>query len=370
MFLIFWLPTQVFTDIDAITHLQTAAKQGSRLTARLCSEALILSGAPLPPYQCWEVLSWTTDNVKAWVRDTGVGDIAFKFSEHQVTGSILLNMTAEDLLEVGFKSRLKCKWFLDQIRKLRRRADVSVQDRNGIAKWLTAVSKDLDVYRVDFIQHGVTKALLPHLTEELLKEIGVCSAVDRLKILLAIPEISGRDTPDSDGRLTDFHSPQHRIKYDVFVSYRRGTGSQLASLLKVHLQLRGLSVFLDVTELGSGKFDEALLTTINNSHNMLLVLTQEALDRCVGDTQRKDWVHREILCALDSEVHVVPVIDPQFEWPKEDTLPEDIRQLIKFNGVTWSHEYQDASVEKLITFLHLPHTILHRAKSIRSSSFF
>ena len=305
--------------------------------------------------------------MKAWVQDTGVADFASEISEHQVTGSILLNMTAEDLLEVGFKSRLKCKWFLDQIRKLRRRADVSVQDRNGIGKWLMAVSKDLDVYRVDFIQHGVTKALLPHLTEELLKEIGVCSAVDRLKILLAIPEISGRDTPDSDGRLAVFHSPQHRIKYDVFVSYRRGTGSQLASLLKVHLQLRGLSVFLDVTELGSGKFDEALLTTINNSRNMLLVLTHETLDRCVGDTRGKDWVHKEILCALDSKVHVVPVIDPQFEWPTEDTLPEDIRQLVKLNGVTWSHEYQDASVEKLISFLHLPPTTLHRTKSMPSS---
>lgn len=368
-FFFYYLP-QIFTDIDAIRHLQTAAKQGSRLTARLCSEALTLSDAPLPPYQCWEVLNWTTDNVSAWVQDTGIPDIASAFSEHRVTGSILLNMTAEDLLEVGLKSRLKCKWFLDQIRKLRCCADVSVQDRDSIGKWLMAVSKDLAVYRVDFIQHGVTKTLLPHLTEELLKEIGVCSAIDRLKILLAIPEISGRDTPDIDGRLAIFHSPQHRIKYDVFVCYRRETGSQLASLLKVHLQLRGLSVFLDVAELGSGKFDEALLTTINNSHNMLLVLTQEALDRCVGDTQGKDWVHREILCALDSEVHVVPVIDPQFEWPKEDTLPEDIRQLIKFNGVTWSHEYQDASVEKLITFLRLPHTILHRAKSIRSSSLF
>ena len=138
VFFFYYLP-QIFTDIDAISHLQTAAKQGSRLTARLCSEALTLSDAPLPPYQCWEVLNWTTDNVSAWVQDTIPG-IASAFSEHRVTGSILLNMTAEDLLEVGLKSRLKCKWFLDQIRKLRCRADVSVQDRDGVGKWLTAVS--------------------------------------------------------------------------------------------------------------------------------------------------------------------------------------------------------------------------------------
>jgi hypothetical protein len=33
---------------------------------------------------------------------------------------------------------------------------------------------------------------------------------------------------------------------DVFISYRRSNGSQLASLLRTHLEIRKLSVFLDV----------------------------------------------------------------------------------------------------------------------------
>ena len=33
---------------------------------------------------------------------------------------------------------------------------------------------------------------------------------------------------------------------DVFISYRRSNGSQLASLLKVFLELRNFSVFLDI----------------------------------------------------------------------------------------------------------------------------
>lgn len=254
-------------------------------------------------------------------------DLASVFPEHLVTGNILLGMKVEDLLEVGFKSRLRCKWFLEQVRKLRCRADVSAQDRDGICKWLTAVSKDLEVYKVDFVQRGITKDLLPHLTEEILVEIGVCSAVDRLKVLLAIekiPEHSGRDTPDSEGSVPIFEPSSQKQKYDVFVSYRRATGSQLASLLKVHLQLKGLSVFLDVAGLGSGKFDKALLTTISNSHNMLLVLTPQSLERCFRDTMVQDWVHREILCALESKVHIVPVMDPLFKWPEETALPEDV----------------------------------------------
>lgn len=362
---------QIFTDIDAISHLQIAAKQGSRLTAKLCSEALTLSNSPLPPYQCWDVLNWSLDHVKAWVEDTRMRDLASVFPEHLVTGNILLGMKVEDLLEVGFKSRLRCKWFLEQVRKLRCRADVSAQDRDGICKWLTAVSKDLEVYKVDFVQRGITKDLLPHLTEEILVEIGVCSAVDRLKVLLAIekiPEHSGRDTPDSEGSVPIFEPSSQKQKYDVFVSYRRATGSQLASLLKVHLQLKGLSVFLDVAGLGSGKFDKALLTTISNSHNMLLVLTPQSLERCFRDTMVQDWVHREILCALDSKVHIVPVMDPLFKWPEETALPEDIRRLTKFNAITWSHEYQDASVEKLVRFLHLPSSTLFRKTKLSTGS--
>ena len=33
-----------------------------------------------------------------------------------------------------------------------------------------------------------------------------------------------------------------RRQVDIFISYRRSTGSQLASLLKVHLQLKGFKV--------------------------------------------------------------------------------------------------------------------------------
>ena len=36
-----------------------------------------------------------------------------------------------------------------------------------------------------------------------------------------------------------------------------------------------------------------------------------------------------------------------FEWPEPDVLPDDIRTICHFNGVTWIHDYQDACVDKL-----------------------
>ena len=87
--------------------------------------------------------------------------------------------------------------------------------------------------------------------------------------------------------------------FSVFLDIERlnaGFFSLFFSLLKVHLQLRGFSVFLDIERLNAGKFDEGLLTSISQSKNFILVLTQDALERCKGDTQKKDWVHRVRAC--------------------------------------------------------------------------
>jgi hypothetical protein len=67
--------------------------------------------------------------------------------------------------------------------------------------------------------------------------------------------------------------------YDVFISYRRETGADFAQLLKLQLKERGLEVFLDVENLGTGDFSEALKSSLKNSKNVILVWTQGCMDR-------------------------------------------------------------------------------------------
>jgi len=70
-----------------------------------------------------------------------------------------------------------------------------------------------------------------------------------------------------------------------------------ASLLKVYLALHGFSVYIDIESLRIGRFDENLLISIRKSTNFILVLTANALDRCIGDTHCNDWVHKVcIIC--------------------------------------------------------------------------
>lgn len=64
------------------------------------------------------------------------------------------------------------------------------------------------------------------------------------------------------------------------------------SLLKVHLQLHGFSVFIDVEKLEAGKFEDKLIQSVMAARNFVLVLSAGALDKCMQDHDCKDWVHK------------------------------------------------------------------------------
>lgn len=64
------------------------------------------------------------------------------------------------------------------------------------------------------------------------------------------------------------------------------------SLLKVHLQLHGFSVFIDVEKLEAGKFEDKLIQSVMSARNFVLVLSPNALDKCMADPECKDWVHK------------------------------------------------------------------------------
>ena len=134
--------------------------------------------------------------------------------------------------------------------------------------------------------------------------------------------------------------------YDVFISYRRDGGADLARLVYEKLRGKGLSVFFDMEELRAGVFDEKLYDAIEASRNVAVILPAGALDRCSDDG---DWLRLEIEYALESGKNLVPVMMPAFQWP--DSGPSTMVSFSKFNGVVWSHVYFDASLKKLIELL-------------------
>ena len=140
-----------------------------------------------------------------------------------------------------------------------------------------------------------------------------------------------------------------KSKSKVFISYRREGGADLARLVRDSLQQRGYDVFMDVENLRSGPFNTALFKEIESATDVVVILTPGSLDRC---RNQGDWVRLEIAHAIKQKKNIVPVMARGFEWPPATKpLPDDVAALPMFNGVPPSHEYFDASLDKLATLL-------------------
>ena len=140
--------------------------------------------------------------------------------------------------------------------------------------------------------------------------------------------------------------------YDIFISYRRDGGHEMARLIYEHLSFKGLNCFFDLEELGAGEFNIKLLKNIEESRNFVLILSPGALDRCRNEN---DWVRAEIEHAIENEKNIVPLMMKGFDWPGD--LPESLSKLPFYNGVSLIREYFDASINKLVGMLELDRDI-------------
>ncbi len=122
----------------------------------------------------------------------------------------------------------------------------------------------------------------------------------------------------------------------------------MARIVQSEIEKRGHSVFLDVDDLGPNQFDEKLLTQIEMAPNFVLILAPGSLDRCV---EKDDWLHREIAHAIISESNIIPVMIDNFQYPPKESLPSDIKDLVRHNSVIYSHDYFEATFNKLEKFL-------------------
>lgn len=117
------------------------------------------------------------------------------------------------------------------------------------------------------------------------------------------------------------------MEYDIFVSYRRidpqgrVEGRDIARLLTKELKLYGYNVFFDYSEIKDNDFEEAILPAIRNCKIFILLLTANALIRCINE---RDWVRREIMEAYNSSKKIITV-NPGYEFKGFPiNLPKDL----------------------------------------------
>lgn len=138
-------------------------------------------------------------------------------------------------------------------------------------------------------------------------------------------------------------------QHDIFISYRRKTGSETALLIKSALQSKHYSVFVDVVNLPNGKFNEALYNRIEKAIDFIIILTPNSLDRCKNE---EDWVRNEIRHALLKKRNIIPVFCQGFQTPEKNELPEDIKDFLDYHGVPTSTDLWEESMHKLAGLLN------------------
>ena len=143
-----------------------------------------------------------------------------------------------------------------------------------------------------------------------------------------------------------FMKNMKKPQYDIFVSYRR-EAYDTANLIAEKLRHAGYKVFFDIDTLTSGKFNEQLIDVISKCKDFVLVLPENALDRC---HEEGDWIRREVLCAIQHDKNIIPVMLDGFFWPKE--LPKGMEELPNFQAIgAVNHEFFDMAVARLKGYL-------------------
>ena len=113
--------------------------------------------------------------------------------------------------------------------------------------------------------------------------------------------------------------------FDVFVSYRRSDGKDIARILNLAFKNAGYRCFLDYNDLEGGIFGKKLENAVLDAPVFVMVLTPDYFARC---TQEGDWVRREIELALDNGKIIVPLNYDAVLNGVPDYLDEKFRERV------------------------------------------
>ena len=113
--------------------------------------------------------------------------------------------------------------------------------------------------------------------------------------------------------------------FDVFVSYRRSDGKDIARILNLAFKNAGYRCFLDYNDLEGGVFGKKLENAVLDAPVFVMVLTNDYFARC---TQEGDWVRREIELALDNDKIIVPLNYDAVLNGVPDYLDEKFRERV------------------------------------------
>lgn len=153
-------------------------------------------------------------------------------------------------------------------------------------------------------------------------------------------------------------------KYDIFLSYRRKSGREIARPIKMELEKHGYKVFLDLDELKDGSFNQKIKDAIASAPIFMVILSSHALDECIN---KDDWVRQEIECAISLKRHIIP-INPDLSFKGfPENLPQHIKEELGCHqysdilfGQLFTESVRKMVIERVIPYVQPPKNIKHQ----------
>lgn len=136
------------------------------------------------------------------------------------------------------------------------------------------------------------------------------------------------------------------MKCDIFISYRRSDGRDIARTIQQALLAKGYdNIFFDYSSLRDGVFNEQIIDAIECCKDYIVVLSRDSLSRCAI---AGDWVAREMEAAISAGCHIIPVaIDVNYDMFPEN-LPDQLKAIENIQQTKLlTNEYFDDSINRL-----------------------
>ncbi len=145
----------------------------------------------------------------------------------------------------------------------------------------------------------------------------------------------------------------------IFISYRRNDSEGEAGRLFDALvsQFGEGSVFMDVAAIEPGRdFRKVIDQSVATCSVLLAIVGQNWLDSKDSSGGRRlddanDFVRIELASALLRDTPVVPVLVHGASMPREDQLPDDLKELAYRNAVVLSHARWKSDIDVLVQAL-------------------
>jgi hypothetical protein len=118
----------------------------------------------------------------------------------------------------------------------------------------------------------------------------------------------------------------------IYISYRRADRAAAIRLREALLSRFGIqSIWMDVGDVATGKSIESFPKAAIEASDAVLILIGSGW--LSGHVTRDDWTILEIRYALEAKKRIFPILLSGRSFPREDDLPEEIRDLCRFNAL-------------------------------------